>query len=70
MEAFCLGRGCGWLDLEYVNLREELPAFYARFGFEVTGEEPWPEDALDRISRPAHFVTMSKRLPAVEGSYE
>ncbi|MEX0784588.1 MAG: GNAT family N-acetyltransferase [Dehalococcoidia bacterium] len=63
LERFCIERGCGYLDLEYVNLREELPAFYRRFGFEVTGEEPWPADELHRISRPAHFVTMSKALP-------
>jgi GNAT superfamily N-acetyltransferase len=62
MERFCRAQGCRRLDLEYVNLREELPAFYRRFGFEITGEEPWPEDELHRISRPAHFVTMSKRL--------
>jgi ribosomal protein S18 acetylase RimI-like enzyme len=63
IEQVCTARGCEHLDLEYVNLRDELPAFYRRFGFEETGEEPWPADALDRISRPAHFVTMSKRLP-------
>jgi GNAT superfamily N-acetyltransferase len=63
IEAFCTERGCQYLDLEYVNLREELPAFYGRFGFEVTGEEPWPAAELHRISQPAHFVTMSKALP-------
>lgn len=63
MERLCVEAGCRWLDLEYVNLREELPAFYRRLGFEVTGETPWPADELHRISRPAHFVTMSKALP-------
>jgi GNAT superfamily N-acetyltransferase len=63
MERFCVERGCTHLDLEYVNLREELPAFYRRFGFEITGEAPWPAAELHRISRPAHFVTMSKPLP-------
>ncbi len=68
LERLCVEAGCQWLDLEYVNLREALPAFYERLGFEVTGEEPWPEDELHRISRPAHFVTMSKRLaPTVPG---
>jgi GNAT superfamily N-acetyltransferase len=62
MERVCTHAGCRYLDLEYVNLREELPAFYRRFGFEVTGEQPWPADELHRISRPAHFVTMSKPL--------
>lgn len=62
IEQCCLAEGCEHLDLEYVNLRDELPALYRRFGFEETGTQPWPDDALDRISRPAHFVTMSKRL--------
>jgi GNAT superfamily N-acetyltransferase len=66
MERYCAEHGCDYLDLEYVNLREELPAFYRRFGFEVTGEEQWPADQLHRISRPAHFVTMSKRLARPE----
>jgi GNAT superfamily N-acetyltransferase len=64
MERRCIEAGCRWLDLEYVNLRDELPAFYGRFGFEVTGEQPWPAEELHRISRPAHFVTMSKTLQA------
>ena len=65
---FCSVRGCRHLDLEYVNLREELPAFYRRFGFEETGTEPWPADELHRISRPAHFVTMSRELAPVGGT--
>jgi GNAT superfamily N-acetyltransferase len=64
VERTCIESGCRYLDLEYVNLREELPAFYRRFGFEAIGEvTPWPADELHRISRPAHFVTMSKALP-------
>lgn len=63
MEAFAAAQGCSHLDLEYVNLRRELPALYRHLGFEVTGEAPWPEDQLHRISRPAHFITMSKPLP-------
>lgn len=64
---FCAVRGCQHLDLEYVNLREELPAFYRRFGFVETGSQPWPADELHRISRPAHFVTMSRELTPVGG---
>jgi GNAT superfamily N-acetyltransferase len=62
MEQTCAAGGCRYLDLEYVNLREELPTMYRRLGFEVTGEEPWPAEHLHRISRPAHFITMSKAL--------
>ncbi|MGE5595177.1 MAG: GNAT family N-acetyltransferase [Hyphomicrobiales bacterium] len=62
VERYCLEQGCEYLDMEYVNLREELPAFYGRFGFEETGTQPWPEDQLHRISRPAHFVTMTRRI--------
>jgi predicted N-acetyltransferase YhbS len=54
--------GCAWMDLEIVNLRLELPGYYGRFGYEVTGTAEWPADHADRITQPAHFVLMSKRL--------
>jgi GNAT superfamily N-acetyltransferase len=54
--------GCHHMDLEYVNLRRELPAFYGRLGYVECGTAPWPHDQLHRISRPAHFILMSKPL--------
>ena len=61
-EESCAAAGCRELDLWVVNLREELPPWYGKLGYVVTGRAPWPEDALDQLSRPAHFIIMSKSL--------
>jgi len=61
-EEYCVQRGCTEVDLSVVNLRTELPAFYERFGYRRSGTEAWPEDELHRISRPAHFITMTWRI--------
>src|SRR5262249_25390992 len=53
-------RGCRAMDLRIVNLREELPAFYRRFGYVEGPTEPWPSEVP--VSQPCHFVTMSKVL--------
>jgi ribosomal protein S18 acetylase RimI-like enzyme len=64
-ERYCGERGCTWMDLEVASPRTELPALYRKFGYEVSGEAPWPDDALDELKSPAHFIVMSKRLAAV-----
>lgn len=61
-ERHCAERGCAEMDLWVVNLREELPPWYTRLGYSETGRAPWPEEALDELSRPAHFIIMSKTL--------
>lgn len=61
-EAYCAAAGCTEMDLWVVNLREELPPWYRKLGYVETGQAPWPEDALHELSRPAHFVIMSKHL--------
>ncbi len=43
-----------------VNLREELPAFYTRFGFRLGESIPFPEPEKLRI--PAHLVRWTKSL--------
>ena len=63
-EAWARERGCTSMWLEAVNLREELPPYYRRLGYEISGTQPWPEDSLERISRPAHFIIMNKQLAA------
>ena len=55
-------RGCAEMDLWVVNLREELPPWYRKLGYAETGRAPWPEEALHELSRPAHFIIMSKTL--------
>ncbi len=68
-ESFCAERGCTWMDLEVASPRLELPALYRRFGYEISGEAPWPVDALEELKSPAHFIVMSKQLiPALEES--
>jgi GNAT superfamily N-acetyltransferase len=54
------GAGCRAVDLNVVNVREELPAFYARCGYLQTGTAPFPADTPTKI--PCHFVCMSKTL--------
>lgn len=61
-EAWATERGCSWMDLEVASPRLELPPFYRKFGYEVTGRSEWPVEALDELKFPAHFVVMSKRL--------
>jgi ribosomal protein S18 acetylase RimI-like enzyme len=64
VEAQCRARGCTCLDIEVVNLREELPAFYARLGFIADRVAPFPDPA--KLTRDAHLVLMSKPLPGVD----
>ena len=53
-------QGCIAMDITVVNLRTELPPFYRRFGYEITGEMPPPERMRSRI--PCHLIKMSKEL--------
>ena len=59
-EDYCRRAGCRVMELEVVNLRTELPPFYRRFGYVETGTRPFSE--TERISRPCHFIVMSKAL--------
>ena len=61
-EDFAREHGCTWMDLEVASPRLELPPFYRKFGYEVTGTAEWPEAALQTLKYPAHFVVMSKPL--------
>ena|SRR5690242_8717081 len=59
-EDYCRERQARAIDLKIVNLRAELPPYYARRGYVETGTAPWPADA--ETSQPCHFITMSKYL--------
>jgi GNAT superfamily N-acetyltransferase len=59
IEAHCRAAGCVALDISVVNLREELPAFYAKLGFTSTGTAPL---LGHHTKRDAHFILMSKPL--------
>lgn len=60
VEERCKAAGCSHVDIEVVNLREELPAFYAKLGFIEQGTKPfWPPEEL---TREAHLVNWSKPI--------
>ena len=51
---------CEAVDLRVVSAREELPAFYRRFGYEEKGLEPVLPQVPAKV--PLHFIHMSKAL--------
>jgi GNAT superfamily N-acetyltransferase len=60
VEKHCRDAGCHALDIEVVNLRLELPAFYQKFGFTPNGTDVFP--ANEKLTREAHLLLMSKPL--------
>ncbi len=61
-EQFAVSRGCAWMDLEVASPRTELPPFYRKFGYEVTGRAEWPASERHKLPEPPYFVVMSRRL--------
>jgi ribosomal protein S18 acetylase RimI-like enzyme len=59
-EVYCRAAGCKVLDIRIVNLRNELPGIYRKFGFVETGTQS--AEMVKNASQPIHFVTMSKAL--------
>jgi GNAT superfamily N-acetyltransferase len=59
-EAHCRAAGCRFLDLDVVNLRRELPAFYRRLGYAAFDTAPFPKG--EKLRREAHLVLMTKPL--------
>ncbi len=62
VEDHCRTAGCDALDIEVVNLRLELPPFYAKLGFTSTETAPFPDTG--KLRREAHLILMSKPLTA------
>ncbi len=60
LESHCRRAGCRDIEIHVVNLRDELPPFYRRFGYLETGTLPFPDDGTS--TRPCHFIVMTKRL--------
>lgn len=52
--------GCRFVDLRIVNIRAELPGFYARLGYRETGTAPFTPEIVTKL--PCHFVEMTKAL--------
>ncbi|MCC6996703.1 MAG: GNAT family N-acetyltransferase [Deltaproteobacteria bacterium] len=59
-EALCKAEGARHMDLKIVNLREELPAYYASLGYRESGSSAFKDTG--KLRRPAHFVHMTKPL--------
>jgi GNAT superfamily N-acetyltransferase len=59
-EARARERGCRFMDIHIVNLREELPAYYRRLGYVENGTLPFSDPG--RASRACFFIVMSKPL--------
>jgi predicted N-acetyltransferase YhbS len=59
-EEHCREAGCRFVDLRIVNIREELPGFYARLGYRETGTAPFTPGIVTKL--PCHFVEMTKAL--------
>lgn len=59
-ESRARGRGCRFMDIHIVNLREDLLPYYGRLGYAKTGTLPFSDPAL--ASRPCSFIVMSKAL--------
>jgi predicted N-acetyltransferase YhbS len=59
-EAHLRQLGCRQIEIEVVNLREDLPPLYEKFGYRKTEERPF--NTPERASQPCHFVVMTKML--------
>jgi GNAT superfamily N-acetyltransferase len=59
-EEHCRITGSRFMDIQIVNLRRELPAFYHRRGYVETGTAPFTPGLNPK--QPCHFVKMAKPL--------
>lgn len=59
-EDYCRAASCRYMDLTFVNVRQELPGYYQRFGYVENGTLPFPPDQI--TNQPVHLVRMSKSL--------
>jgi GNAT superfamily N-acetyltransferase len=59
-EQYCRDRGCRWMDLRVVSVREELPPFYRKLGYRESGHEPFESEYPTKV--PVHLVKMEKSL--------
>jgi predicted N-acetyltransferase YhbS len=61
-EDYCRALGLRFMDIKFVNLREELAGFYRKRGYVETGTSAFPAEVETKLS--CHFIEMSKRLEA------
>ena len=58
-EARAAAAGCVFMDIDVVDRRTELPAFYTRFGYAPVGATPYASAAA---KVPVQMIRMTKRL--------
>lgn len=58
-EAHGTTAGCAFMDIDVVDLRTELPAFYTRFGYVAVGSTPYPSETA---KVPVRLIRMTKAL--------
>jgi ribosomal protein S18 acetylase RimI-like enzyme len=59
-ESYARGLGCRYMDLRVVSLREELPGFYRKLGYNETGIGEFPAEVPTK--QPCYLIEMSKPL--------
>jgi GNAT superfamily N-acetyltransferase len=59
-EEYVQGMGCRWMDINVVNLRHELFAFYRGRAYVEIGTSPFPANIATKL--PCHFIKMTKPL--------
>ena len=60
-EDLCREAGCSVMELRILHLRTELPPYYEKLGYTVTGtEDHIPQDPS--ALQPYHFITMVKTI--------
>ena len=61
-EEYARELGALHMDLTIVNVRQELPGYYNRLGYTISGTEPIPPEMIGPVTMPCHFVRMTKPL--------
>jgi GNAT superfamily N-acetyltransferase len=61
IDAWAREQGCTEEEIEVVDLRSELPGFYAQFGFTAVGERAFPDP--HKLKRPARLTVMRRPVP-------
>jgi N-acetylglutamate synthase-like GNAT family acetyltransferase len=61
-EEFARERGALHMEMTIVNLREELPAFYEKLGYTVSGTEEIPPEVIGPLKQRCHFIRYTKPL--------
>lgn len=55
-------QGCKAVDIVVLNLRPELPPIYQRFGYVITGAEPFKPTRTLKPGMECHGIMMTKQL--------